>query len=250
MKDPARKQVRTFAEKREVREYFKNKKNGIFVEVGAHEPTSAESQSWHLEKELDWSGILVEPNPELSRQAQQLRPNATVYQCACTSPDKTGILSLYIPIKNNDLITSHASLRKNADDFSYTRHKAVSVEAVTLNSLLEKSGIESIDLLSIDVEGTEMEVMEGFDLKKFAPALILLEDKLLYLEKHRYLKNNGYMLVKRTKQNNWYIPKTGSRPPSTIREKIKLLKKLYISIWLRKIKFAIKSKSPEPLFRI
>lgn len=250
MEDLSRKEQKSLAEKRQVRAFFGDRKGGVFVEIGANEPTNVESQSWHLAKKLGWRGILVEPNPQLAEQARRLRPDAIVYQCACTSPEKTGPLTLYIPIMDGSLITGHASLEKNADDFSYSRYQEVSVQARTLDALLEESGLASIDLLSVDVEGTEMDVLRGFNLRKHRPALILMEDKLLYLEKHRYLKQNGYRLVKRTKQNNWYIPRGARRPPQSIGEKVKLVKKLYLSIWLRKVKFALKSQRLEPLLRL
>lgn len=250
MTSKSRKDQKSIEEKRQVRDYFNAKEGGIFVEVGANEPTNIESQSWHLENELGWSGLLVEPNPQLAEQARHARPNAVVYQCACTSPEKTGELTLHIPTKEGKLITGHASLEINADDFDYANHQDVTVEACTLDALLEDSELATIDLLSVDVEGTEMDVLKGFDLAKYRPLLILMEDKLLYLEKHRYLKKNGYRLVKRTKQNNWYIPADAPRPPQRMGEKWKLIKKMYMSIWLRKLKFAFKSKRLEPLCRL
>jgi hypothetical protein len=63
-----------------------------------------------------------------------------------------------------------------------------------------------IDLLSIDVEGAEMEVLKGLDFEVYKPKLILLEDKYLYLKKHLYLKKKGYALVRRLNRNCWYIP--------------------------------------------
>ena len=53
-------------EKEQIREYFKNKKNGICVEVGSNEPVSIFSQSWHLEDKLNWRCVLIEPNPDLA----------------------------------------------------------------------------------------------------------------------------------------------------------------------------------------
>ena len=250
MSSPSRKEKKSLDEKQQIREFFQNRKGGVFVEVGAHEPTSHESQSWHLEHLLNWKGVLVEPNPQLAEQARHQRPKATVFECACTAPEKAGPLTLYIPLADGNPVTGHASLEKNVDDYDYTRHQAVAVDARTLDDLLEESGLSAIDLLSVDVEGMEMDVMKGFTLRKCRPALILMEDKLLYLEKHRYLKQNGYRLVKRTKQNNWYIPRGSRRPPQSIGEKVRLIKKLYLSIWLRKLKFAVKSRRLEPLCRL
>ena len=106
-------------EKKRIRDYFGNKKNGFFIEVGANDPTSPESQSYHLEKELNWTGLLIEPIPYLANLAKTERPNAVICECACTAPEKTGFFDLFIPIEGNELNTGHASLESNVDEHNY-----------------------------------------------------------------------------------------------------------------------------------
>ena len=58
----------------------------------------------------------------------------------------------------------------------------------TLDSILEEAGAHpGFDFLSIDVEGHEIEVLRGFDIARWRPRLILLEDHVADLSKHRYL---------------------------------------------------------------
>ena len=237
-------------EKEKIREYFNFKGEGVFVEVGANEPVSIGSQSWHLEKHLNWSGLLIEPNPELAEQARKTRPQSVVCQSACTSPEKSGEMILYIPIHDGQAVSGHAAVGKNVDDFTYRDHVEIKVHAKTLNDLLEENNICHIDFLSVDVEGTEMDVLLGIDLKKYRPKLILLEDKHVYLTKHRYITKQDYVLVKKTKQNFWYIPKGQKRPDQTLLEKLRIFKRLYISIWWKKIRLAVRSKTLAPLLRL
>lgn len=235
MKKPDKK----LAEKREkelIRDFFDHKENGIFVEVGGNEPVSETSQSWHLEQMLNWHGLIVEPIPELAHKAKKSRSGAIVCECACTSPEKQGALTLYIPVKDGNAISSHAATGKNLDVHHYKNHTEIKVKAKTLDELLERNSISRIDLLSIDVEGAEMDVLLGFDIEKYKPELILLEDKHVHLMKHRHLKKKGYVLAKRTKQNCWYVKKGSKRPDQTFSEKVKLLKRLYISIWWKKLR--------------
>jgi FkbM family methyltransferase len=237
-------------EKGLIRAYFDGRKNGIFVEVGAHEPVGLSSQSWHLEKKLNWSGLLIEPNPELAKKARLTRPGSTVFEVACTSPKKSGHLTLYIPVKDGSPITSHASVGKNIDDHHYREHVEIRVKARTLDDLLDASHINRIDLLSIDVEGAEMDVLLGLSLDKYRPRLILLEDKHVYLTKHFYLKRKGYVLVKRTKQNCWYVPRGERRPSQTMEQKLRLLKRMYVSIWWKKVRVAFRSRRLAPLLKL
>jgi hypothetical protein len=132
------------------------------------------------------------------------------------------------------------------DHAGFSRYRTESVRAVTLDSILEDSNVEKIDFLSIDVEGTELDVLRGLNLERYRPRLILVEDKLVYLSKHRWLKDKGYRLAKRTAFNNWYIPKNEHFGLSSRKEKLVMFKKLYISLPARKIKESFKMGNLKP----
>jgi len=246
------KQARSYAENILIRDYFENKENGYFVEVGANDPTNHGSQSWHLETNLKWNGILVEPIPELAEKCRKTRPKASTYECVCVDKNAPKSLALFIPYDkySHDEIHCRSAIGKNIDGSKFTEHKEINVQARTLDSILEEENVENIDLLSIDVEGAELEVLRGTSLNKYKPNLVLLEDKHLYLDKHRYLKKNGYRLVKRTRQNCWYVLKNAKRPPQTLFEKIRLFKRMYISIWSKKLLFSIRNKTLKPLIQL
>jgi FkbM family methyltransferase len=234
-------------EKLQIRKFFNHVKNGVCVEVGANEPISIESQSLHLEEKLDWKCILIEPNPILSQKAIKLRPQAIVCELACTFPGNKKTLILNIPLdENNQEVTGHASLEKNADEHNYRFHNTIEVKGDTLNNILKKRKINKIDLLSIDVEGAEMEVLLGLDFNLYYPKLILLEDKHLYLKKHLFLKKNGYKLAQRLNRNCWYIPKELKFKSRSVKEELKLLKRMYLSIWFKKIHYSIVHKTLSP----
>lgn len=246
MNDLARIYAAEHAEKQRIRDYFGQRRGGVFVEVGANEPVSPFSQSWHLEHELGWRGLLVEPIPALAEQARQQRPNAIVCECACTAPEKTGVVNLLIPQQNGELITGHAALQANVDDHAYTQHQAITVRAVTLTELLDRHGIDTIDLLSIDVEGLELDVLRGLDFTRFIPRLILLEDKHVYLTKHLFLKRLGYTLARRENGNCWYIAPGEPIPDEPWRARWRLYKRLYLSIWWKKLKLAWRQRTLAP----
>ncbi len=236
------KSLQASAENAFIQEYFDFKRNGYFVEVGANDPISFGSQSWYLENGLGWRGVLIEPIPEMAARCRRYRPGSKVFECTCIDSEDTGTVSLFIPRNSKEGVDlfSRSAIRKNIDDGHFRFHKKITVRARTLNSILLDANIEQIDLLSIDVEGAELEVLRGFDLEHYKPKLILLEDKHLHLTKHRYLKKHGYVLVKRTRQNCWYVPVSAKRPAQTIFEKIRLIKRMYVSIWIRKLLFHIK----------
>lgn len=234
-------------EKALVRRYFSGSTTGFFVEVGANEPAAIHSQTWHL-GQRGWRGILIEPNRALFDDLVRKRPGSTVYNVACSAPGKVGFAVLKIPVMANGTTdTGKAALEVEIDHGGFPAYRDETVKVVTLDSILEKNNVSRIDLLSIDVEGTELDVLKGLNLERYRPRLILLEDKLVYLNKHRWLKRKGYRLVKRTLLNDWYIPAQEPFGMSTWKEKLALFKKLYIGLAPRKIKECFKMGNLRPL---
>src|SRR5437868_5852365 len=125
-------------EKKAVREFFDNSSSGVFVEVGANEPQAETSQSWHLEQ-LGWTGVLVEPLPQLCELARATRPRSKTFNVACTSPDKVGTAELKIPVVDSGQISAHAGLDPELDQAGYSKYDIHRVQAVTLDSVLEQA---------------------------------------------------------------------------------------------------------------
>jgi len=95
----------------------------------------------------------------------------------------------------------------------YTGHKRptytiIHVPTITLTDLLDRNGIKKLDFLSIDVEGSEPEVLGGFDIDRFKPELVCIEtnsnkDKILFFfVEHRYHRIDAYLIYDK---ENWYF---------------------------------------------
>jgi FkbM family methyltransferase len=211
------------AECRLVRQFFGGAKPGVFVEVGANHPTQA-SQTWHLEQQ-GWSGVLVEPNPDLCELLRAQRPRSRTFQAAVGGPDQAGEVDLLLGAEH-----VHSTVAPVLDDPLSGRK--IRVPLRTLDAILEEAGLERIDFLSIDVEGMELAVLQGLNLKKYAPRLILLEEHRRNYTKHFYLRRHGYRLVKRTQLNNWYVPDDSPvtvRSLNTPAERWRLFRKMWIN---------------------
>ena len=175
---------------------------GYFVEVGANEPR-LRSQTWHLEQ-AGWTGVLIEPQPELATELRAMRM-AKVFAVACSGPENEGrTMPLHVagPLSSLD----RAGMAPGADP-----EKVIEVPIRTLDSVLEEAQAPAhFDFLSIDVEGHEIEVLRGFDIARWQPRLILMEDHVADLSKHRYLNAAGYRIVRRYENNGWYVPADSS----------------------------------------
>lgn len=226
-------------ESRLVWNFFKQRPEGVFVEVGANHPTQ-ENQTWFLEQQ-GWSGVLVEPNPELHKLLCKQRPRSRAVQAAAGATDQRDEVELLLGVD-----PLHSTLAPVLGD--PLSEKKVRVKLRTLNSILAETGTTKIDFLSIDVEGTELQVLQGLDLKKYAPGLILIEEQRRDYTKHFYLRRHGYRLVKRTGRNNWYVP---PHSPATVRslntraEALRLWQKMWLNPPFDNLKRKIRARFSE-----
>jgi FkbM family methyltransferase len=170
---------------------------GIMAEIGAG-PTEFYSMSKHF-RDFGWRCVCVDPNPKFVNQHKSI--NNEIYQLA---------ISNYNGKSNFNIVSS--GWNEEYDGISYSgleiKYKTpnnnihnIEVEVSTLNSLLENLSVKNIDFLSVDVEGSELEVMEGFDLLFYKPKVVLLENyehNDSYIE---YMKSLGYILHNKIQYN-------------------------------------------------
>jgi len=222
-----------------VREFFGNR-HGFFVEVGANQPQTG-SQTWHLER-LGWSGILVEPLPELAQKLREAR-TAKVFAVACSSPKNVGHqLPFYVAGALSSLDRERMAPWAKPES-------VINVPIRTLDAILEEAGAPNpLDFLSIDVEGHEIEVLRGFDFAHWAPHLILLEDHVANLNRHRFMKSRGYRLVRRTELNGWYVP-AAAPIRFGLNEELELLRKYYLGLPFRVIRNRLRQLYVDPARR-
>jgi FkbM family methyltransferase len=197
---------------------------GYFVEVGANDPRER-SQTWFLEQS-GWTGVLIEPQPDLAAELRAKR-KAKVFAVACSSPENAGReLPLHVAGPLSSLDRKHMAPGAMPE-------KIIKVPVRTLDSILLEAGSPiKFDFLSIDVEGHEIEVLRGFDIARWRPRLILLEDHVADLSKHRYLVAAGYRIIRRYENNGWYVPH-GSAVICHWSDRWEILRKYYLALPFR-----------------
>jgi FkbM family methyltransferase len=213
-------------EMRLIAAFFGNRR-GYFVEVGANEPRER-SQTWHLEQ-AGWTGVLIEPQPALAAKLRAAR-SAQVFAVACSSPDDAGkTLPLHVAGPLSALDRERMAPGANPET-------VIDVPVRTLDSVLEEAGSPpGFDFLSIDVEGHEIEVLRGFDIARWHPRLILLEDHVGDLSKHRFLTAAGYRIIRRYENNGWYVPRAAADRPG-LADRWKILRKYYLALPFRRMR--------------
>jgi FkbM family methyltransferase len=216
--------VREEHEQHLVREFFGNARSGFFVEVGANQPRH-QSQTWHLEQ-LGWRGVLVEPQPDLAEELSRRR-TAKVFAVACSSPQNAGKRMRF------HVAGAHSSLDRNRMAPGTQPEHLIEVPVRPLDDILVQAEAPAgFEFLSIDVEGHELEVLSGFDLARWRPRLVLIEDHVANLNKHRFMKNAGYRLIRRFEYNGWYVPQEADIAVAPL-DRWEIVRKYYLGLPFR-----------------
>ena len=160
---------------------FKGLKNGIFVDIGANDGITI-NNTLFFEKNLNWTGINIEPIQSVYQKLCINRPNCINVNCAIDEH------SGYKDFITNDGYTEMISgLKEHYDPRHYQRlfnenniHKSstkiIKVKTDRLEKILEDNNIKHVNYMSIDVEGAEFSVIKSINFDKCFIDLIAFED--------------------------------------------------------------------------
>ena len=211
-------------------DFFAKTPKGVYLDVGGNRPDNSVSGKFH---ELGWTGLVIEPipeNAELFRKAGR----ENIWQGAVTSPSKSkeGTATFYLAGGENNPLSS---LKFDGISPRERTTKTISVKLSTVDEVMKKHDFSHIDLLSIDTEGTEVDVLKGINLPAWNVKLLLVEDWARDFSIHCYLKKQGYRLVRRTGFNSWYVPESTNFPLSFI-GRLQLFRKIVLGMPFRRLR--------------
>jgi len=194
----------------EIRKYL-NFDNGFFIEMGAFNGIMF-SNTYVLEKYKNWNGLLVEPSKKQFKLCKQARPNSKVFNYLCTSSTNAGKDYLfhdmgamsYSEFKNTDNnYTLHYTNAKKVLDSFQEEEDSYYVKTISVNQLLNSiSAPKIINFFSLDVEGAELEVLDGFDFTEYRIQYLLIEARD-FNKTNDYLVKMGYIHIDSIDKSNF-----------------------------------------------
>ncbi len=184
-----------YAEDLIIQSYFSRKlKNGRYVDVGCHHPRRG-SNTYGLYRK-GWSGILIDLEKTKVLANQLSRRRDKVILAAVSDTEE------WMEIFSDKSYSTNTTIKKNQNS---TNEQLVGhIKTQTLTNILNKQNFKkNFELLSVDVEGVDLQVLKGLDLKCYQPQIICIENwnskdgvlGILNSEIHQYLSDQSYELV-------------------------------------------------------
>ncbi|XP_043289340.1 uncharacterized protein [Venturia canescens] len=146
---------------REIMKALDNKNRGFFIECGAYDGETR-SNTLVLERFLGWSGILIEADP-INFSMMLDKKRKAYLSPTCLSIKPYPMKASFLMARNIGRIHEHDESQTeklpNTMDVAHSG-KHITVQCFPLVSYVAALGIETVDYLSLDIEGNEMEVLE------------------------------------------------------------------------------------------
>ena len=187
--------------------YFGNKQKGVFVDIGSHHPYRFSNT--FLLYQRGWTGVNVDANPGTKELFDKLRPHDVNVEIGIS--DKEIDLEYY-SFKEPALNTFSPQLASTYINGGWELEEKKIIHTISLLQLFEKylSPDTTIDFLTMDIEGFELEALQSNDWNKFRPKLLLVEILDFEIEKFnnhpifKFLKSKGYSLTAKTKNTVFF----------------------------------------------
>jgi FkbM family methyltransferase len=191
----SKKSYSQYAEDLIIQSYFSRKlKNGRYVDVGCHHPRRG-SNTYGLYRK-GWSGILIDLEKTKVLANQLSRRRDKVILAAVSDTEE------WMEIFSDKSYSTNTTIKKNTN---ITNGQSIGeIKTQTLTNILNNQNFnKKFELLSIDVEGVDLQVLKGLDLKCYQPQIICIENwnskdgisAILSSETHQYLSERSYKLV-------------------------------------------------------
>lgn len=181
---------------------FAGKRDGFFVEAGAFDGISY-STTYALEC-VGWNGLLVEALPEPARQCRMRRPYSRVVHAALVERGATGEAEFTVTEDQYGGMLSYLNTTAQHQAATAALKKTtVRVPVACLDDLMAPD--QRVDLAALDLEGGERPALDGFDLDRHRPRLMIIENNEAAPELRQYLAGRHYRYVARLAVNDLYV---------------------------------------------
>jgi FkbM family methyltransferase len=187
-------------------DFVLQKTGGTFCEFGATDGISL-SNTHYLENHRGWSGLLAEPARQWHGPLKANRPSLIIDTRCVYS--RSGERIEFLEARSGEYSTIQGYGHDDAHGPKREDGQTYEVETVSLNDLLTAHGVVSLDYLSVDTEGSELEILSSFDFGQIRPRVLTVEHNFTDARQaiHQLMRANGYhrMFEQFSDWDDWYV---------------------------------------------
>jgi FkbM family methyltransferase len=189
---------------------LKGKRDGFFVEFGATDGRDL-SNTFVLEKHCGWKGLLAEPAKYWHAALKANRTASIDTRCVWK---QTGAMLEFKETESAEFSTINSLALKDFHKSNRVKGTTYSVETVSLNDLLKAHNApRDIDYLSIDTEGSELDILKAFDFTDYDIKIMTIEHNFVEPNRQEVFKllssqNFVRMLEPLSKFDDWYVKRS------------------------------------------
>lgn len=182
-----------------IRAFFRDRTGGFFLDVGAshHEK---DSTTYYLEKHLGWRGISIDALEEFRADYERFRPQTKFFAFFVTN--EAGVSKdFHVYTRDTRISSGNLEQLRGLPRIKERYIKTIQVPTMSLDRLLAAEKVTKVDFVSLDIEGSEPEALEAFDIDRYRPELLCVEmqtytrDRLL-----DYFTSHGYVPIERYRE--------------------------------------------------
>lgn len=159
-----------------INEIFKSKGTGTYIDIGCHDPIK--NSNSYLFYNKGWRGLNIDANEEKINLLNIVKPLDVNINLAVSS--EKGEIE-YLEIEGDDSMnTTKTEFYNNfIKDQNYNIKKKSFIRCDSLKNILETHlEFSEIDFMTIDVEGSELEILNSNNWNKFKPKVLLIETEI------------------------------------------------------------------------
>lgn len=184
---------------------FKDHQDGFFIEVGCIDGRRFSNTLTFEER--GWKGMCIEAHAGYIDMLKKNRPNSIVCHCAAGETDEDAIFYANARGSLSTLDKTKETHWQNNYAPYFSGFEEQRVKKVRLSTLLDAYQISEIDILSLDIEGYEVEALKGLDLFRHRPkAMVIESDDLTHeAELDNLILPNGYTKAFKLSTNLIYL---------------------------------------------
>ena len=177
---------------------------GFYVDVGAFHPMTL-SNTYALHRK-GWRGLCIDANPDLAGDFKRFRPEDVFIHSAVGKGNGNIEMAIFEAGEFNctadQMDKVPERLRRNA--------RRIKVPIHSLAAILSQNNVRSVDFLSVDCEGNDLNVLQSNDWSRWKPKVVCVEDHALNWQQSEivaFLESHGYALKFRAGFSSVFVQK-------------------------------------------